>query len=133
MSGETFVIGSASQVGRFVMFLKSLTFERPWKVTIERVEPRRSVSQNDKLRAMEREIAQHTGYDPDELHELLLARRFGTQRIHLGQVERADRYNTPAYIVRPAMRSSELTRAQMADYITWVQAFASEYLEMDLA
>jgi hypothetical protein len=123
VSADTFVIGSASQVGRFVLFLKSLTFERPWKVTIERVEPRRSIPQNDKLRAMEREIAQTTGHDPDELHEILLARHFGTQRVELGGGK---------FINRPALRSSDLTRAQMGDYITWVHAFAAEHLGMEL-
>lgn len=123
MSAETFVVGSAAQLGRLVLLLRRMTFERPWKVTLERVEPRRSIPQNDKLRAMERQIAEHCGYAVDELHEILLAARFGTKEI---------RFRSGVLMERPARRSSELTRQEMADYITWVQAFAAQHLGMEL-
>jgi len=124
MSPDTFIIGSASQVGRFVLFLKSLTFERPWKVTIERVEPYRTVEQNAVLRGFVRQIAEFTGEEPDRMHEILLARRFGSERVELGGGN---------FINRPARRSSDLSRREMADYMTWVQAFAAEHLGMELA
>lgn len=123
MSASTFLVLHAGHMRRLVAWLGGLTYEKGWVVTVKRNDPKRTIPQNDKLRAMEREIAEQVGHDPDEMHEILLARRFGTVRLELGGGKS---------IERPARRSSSLTTAEMADYITWVQAFAARELGMEL-
>jgi hypothetical protein len=120
---ETFHLTHAQAARRLIMRLMGLTFDRPWKVTIERIDSTRTLDQNAKWRAMVRDIAEHTGEDPDRMHEVLLAERFGTERVELGNGKHMD---------RPARRSSELTKQEMADLITWGQAFAARVLGLEL-
>lgn len=121
---ETFVLQHAHAARRLIQRLMGMTFDRAWKVTIEPVTGGRTVDQNAKWRAMVRDIADHTGEDPDRMHEILLARRFGTERVELGQDRHFD---------RPARRTSDLSKKEMADLITWCQAFAALELGMELA
>lgn len=115
---QTYFIGSGLQVMRAIAALKQLTFgpKLGWVMTLERVDPHHTDAQRRKLRAIEGELARHTGHDPDELHEILLAGKFGTKEI---------RVRGALLFERPARRSSDLTRSEMAEYITWVQAFAA--------
>lgn len=123
MNAQTFFVQHAVHMRRLVSFLGGLTYERGWTVKVERYDPKRSLQQNDKLRATERDIAEFTGHDMDDLHEILLAKRFGTERLDLGGGK---------FMERPARRSSSLSKSEMADYITWVQAFAARELGMEL-
>jgi hypothetical protein len=122
---QTYFLGSGVQVLRAIAALKQLTFgpKRGYVVTIETVEPHHTDAQRRKLRAMEGELAQHTGNDPDELHEILLARRFGIEEVALGDGK---------VLHRPRRRTSDLGRTEMADYITWLQAFAVREAGLEL-
>ena len=124
MRQETFVLQHAHAARRLITRLMGMTFDRPWKVTIEPVTGGRTLDQNTKWRAMVRDIAEHTGEDPDDMHEILLARRFGTELVDLGHGK---------HMHRPARRSSDLTKQEMADLITWGQAFAARELGLELA
>lgn len=123
MHEETFVLSHAQSARRLIMRLMNLTFDKPWKVTIGRVTGGRTTDQNAKWRAMVRDIAEHTGEDPDRMHEILLAQRFGTERIDMGHGE---------FFHRPARRSSDLDKKEMAELITWGQAFAARELGLEL-
>ena len=123
MRSETFVIQHAQSARRLIQRLMGMTFDRAWKVTIEPVSGARTTDQNAKIRAQDRTIAEFTGEDPDNMHEILLARRFGTERIDMGHGE---------FFHRPARRSSDLSKQEAADYITWQQAFASRELGLEL-
>lgn len=68
MSAETFHLRSASQVGSFVLFLRRLTFDRPWRVTIERVDEHGSEGQRKKIRAIVGEMAMHSGEEAELRH-----------------------------------------------------------------
>lgn len=124
MSSDPIILTNATAARRLIQRLMSLTFERPWKVTIERVVGGRTVEQNAVLRGMERTIAEFVGEDPDAMHEILLARRFGTVEISLGEGRTMQ---------RPARRSSDLNRTEMADYLRWVEAFAARELALELS
>lgn len=115
---QTYFLGSGVQVLRAISALKQITFgpKRGWVMTLEPVDPHHTDAQRKKLRAMEGELARHTGHDPDELHEILLAGRFGTKAVPL---------RNGTLMERPARRSSDLGKQEMADYITWVQALAA--------
>lgn len=117
MRGNTYFLSSGLQVMRAINALKQLTFgpKLGYVLTIERVEPTHTDAQRRKLRAIEGEIAEHTGHDPDEVHEHLLGERFGLVTLAIGGGK----------MQRPARRSSDLKRSEMAEYITWVQAFAA--------
>jgi hypothetical protein len=123
---QTYFLSSGVNVLRAIAALKQLTFgpKRGYVITIEPVEPHHTDAQRKKLRAMEGEIAEHTGNDPDELHEILLARRFGIEEVNLGNGK---------VLHRPARRSSDLSRSEMGDFITWVQAFAAREAGLELA
>lgn len=115
MSADTFVLTHAAQVRRLVDWLfRSLTFGagRAWCVTIERVNPHHTDGQRKLLRAIEGEMAAHVGYEKEELHEILLAHRFGTKQIELVK---------GCVIERPARRTSDLNREEMSAYIDWVK------------
>lgn len=119
MSADSFVLDGTARVGKFVLWLKSLTF-KPGRVLVVKAEwmdPSHSDAQRAKLRALERQFAKHCGYDPDELHEILLASRFGTKPIKLRQ---------GILIERPLKRSSDLNRTEMSDYIDWVNGMGRE-------
>lgn len=125
MSEQTFLLAHAGHVKRFVNWLLQLTF-RPgqrWLVRVEKYSERRTIDQNAKIRAIDREIAAFTGDDPDDMHEILLARRFGTERIELGGGK---------FMERPARRTSQLSKQEAADYITWLQAFAARECGLEL-
>jgi hypothetical protein len=126
MRVQTYFLGSGLNVLRAIAALKQLTFagKRQWVMTLEPVEPHHSDAQRKKLRAMEGELAEHTGNDSDELHEILLARRFGIEEVNLGG---------GTMLHRPARRTSDLSRSEMAEYITWVQAFAAREAGLELA
>lgn len=113
MSGETFILGGSAQVGRLVLWLKNQVFApgRAMKITIDWCDPKGTDAQRGKLRAMERAMARHCGYQPDELHEALLASRFGTKRIEILK---------GCFVERPARRSSELKKPELSAYIDWV-------------
>lgn len=124
MRQETFVLQHAHAARRLIQRLMGMTFDRPWKVTIEPVTGGRTVDQNAKWRAIVRDIAEFTGEDAEDMHEILLARRFGIEEVKLGQGRTMQ---------RPARRSSDLSKAEMADLITWGQAFAARELGLELA
>lgn len=120
MSGETFVVGSAAQLGRLVLLLRRMTFERPWKVTLERVEPRAGTDQEAVLRGIERAISEFTGQDMPSVHDELLAQHYGVERIPL---------RGGGELVRPARRTrtgaKPLKRGEMRDHIKFAEAFAA--------
>lgn len=123
MSAETFLLTNVGQVRRFVMWLGRLSFDKPWKVTIQRVERGSTVEQEAVLRGKERQIAEFTGHDPDEIHDEMLAQHYGTEQV--------------GKLIRPARRTrtgpNPLTAGEMGDHIRFVEAFAARELGMSLA
>lgn len=119
MSAEVFILSNIGHVKRLALWLGRITFaiDRHWKVTIERIDPRHSDGQRAKYRAMLGEFARHTGYDSDELHEIVLAGKFGTKQV---------RFREGVLMERPAKRSSDLTRKEMAELIDWLQDLAAK-------
>lgn len=122
-TAETFVLANVGQVRRFVMWLGRLSFDKPWKVTIQQVSRGSTVEQEAVLRGKERQIAEFTGHDPDEIHEQMLADHYGTEQV--------------GKLIRPARRTrtgpNSLNAAEMSDHIRWVEAFAARELGMSLA
>jgi hypothetical protein len=76
------------------------------------VDPRHTDGQRKLLRAIEGEMASHTGYEKEELHDLLLAGHYGTKRL---EVMRG------LVIEVPARRTSDMNREEMTRHIDWVK------------
>lgn len=127
MRAETFILGQASDLRRVIAFVNRITFDgRPWKVTIERVEPGAGTDQEAVLRGMERQIAEHTGNDPEDVHDALLRKHYGVEKVEIGG----------AVLERPARRTrtgrNKLKRSEMHDHLRYVEAFAAAELGLQV-
>lgn len=127
MSAQVFIVQHGVHMRRLFAWLGQLTFERGWKITVERLNPRARVDQEAVLRGKERQIADETGHDPDEIHERMLVMHFGTERIEIGQ---------GVVWERPARRTrtgdKPLDEHEMRDHIIWVEAWAARELGLNL-
>ena len=112
---KTFVIETADQRERLVSFLAKR--EVPFQVDYGAVRVQRSLPQNSRLWALHQLASKETGHSPDELHELMLCKFFGTQEIEFGGVKRTV----------PLKRSSTRDKAEFREFLDAVETFyASE-------
>lgn len=120
---EVFIVRSATDLLHMFAFGRSISFKRPWKVIWQEIDRVAGVDQEAVLRGKERKIAQHTGQDPDEVHEEMLIRHYGSETVDLG--------NGVTW-TRPARRTrtgpNPLTRSEMVEHTRYVEAFAASFL-----
>jgi hypothetical protein len=91
--------------------------ELPFQVDVGAIREHRSLPQNNRLWALHTLAARETGYTPDELHELMLCKFFGTKEIEVGGLRR----NVPL------KRSSTRDKAEFREFLDAVETFyASE-------
>jgi hypothetical protein len=112
---RSFLIETQEQRQRLVSFLNA----RALPVQVDVGEPReqRSVSQNSRLWALHQLASRETGYAPDELHELMLCKFFGTKEVEFGGIKRTV----------PAKRSSARDKQEFREFLDNVENFyASE-------
>lgn len=89
----------------------------PFQVDVGPIREQRSLPQNSRLWALHQLASKETGYSPDELHELMLCKFFGTKEIELAGLRR----NVPL------KRSSTRDKAEFRDFLEAVETFyASE-------
>jgi hypothetical protein len=79
---KCFVIETGDQRERLKQFLDRRSL--PFQAEVGEVRVQRSTSQNSRLWALHALASKETGYTPDELHELMLAKFFGTKEIDIG-------------------------------------------------
>jgi hypothetical protein len=112
---RSFLIETQEQRLRLVSFLSA----RALPVQVDVGEPReqRSLSQNSRLWALHQLASRETGYAPDELHELMLCKFFGTKEVEFGGIKRTV----------PAKRSSARDKQEFREFLDNVENFyASE-------
>jgi hypothetical protein len=112
---RSFLIETQEQRQRLVSFINA----RALPVQVDVGEPReqRSVSQNSRLWALHQLASKETGYTPDELHELMLCKFFGTKTIEMGGKR----------LEVPAKRSSAREKREFTEFLDNVENFyASE-------
>lgn len=81
------------------------------------VREQRTLSQNSRLWALHQLASEYTGYTPDELHELMLSKFFGTKEIEV----------KGARVTVPAKRSSTREKQEFREFLDNVENFyASE-------
>jgi hypothetical protein len=112
---KSYVIETADQLSRLISFIAKR--DLPIQVEIGPVREQRSVSQNSRLWALHSLASRETGYTPDELHELMLCKFFGTKDVELGGVRRTV----------PLKRSSARDKQEFREFLDAVENFyASE-------
>jgi hypothetical protein len=110
-----FQIETVEQQERLLQFLSKRT--PPFQVEIGDIRRQRTLSQNSRLWALHSLAAKETGYSPDELHELMLAKFFGTKEIEIAG----------HYWKVPLKRSSTREKKEFRDFLDNVENFyASE-------
>jgi hypothetical protein len=108
---KSYVIETADQLSRLLSFIAKR--DLPIQVEIGPVREQRSVSQNSRLWALHSLASKETGYTPDELHELMLCKFFGTKDVELGGIKRTI----------PAKRSSTREKREFRDFLEAVETF----------
>lgn len=127
MSGDVYVISNIAALKRFIAWLWTLDFSKPWAFQVKRVEPGASVELEAVLRGKERQISEFTGNDMETVHDEMLALHYGVETLTLrnGDVMR-----------RPARRTrtgaNKLSYSEMVQHIRWVEGFAASDLGMSL-
>lgn len=98
-------------------FLRGLSPERHWQIEVKPWHRRRSEKQNGYLWAVAyRLLSEHTGHEPDELHEMGMCEFFGTVKVEvMGRV-----------VERRARTSTKLSTVEFADYVSWLQRKGAE-------
>ena len=106
-----FLITTADQRDRLFLFLS----KRELPIQVDVGEPRepRSLSQNNRLWALHTMASGVTGYTPEELHELALARHFGTKEINVGGFSK----------IVPIKRSSTREKKEFHEFLEATEAF----------
>jgi hypothetical protein len=112
---KTFVIEHPEQRERLVSFLKAR--DLPFQIEYGPVREQRSVSQNSRLWALHALASKETGYTPEEMHELMLCKFFGSTEVEFAGIKRTV----------PVKRSSTRDKAEFREFLESVEMFyASE-------
>lgn len=112
---RTLVIESIAQRERLIQFLSNR--QPPYQVEYGPIREQRTLPQNSRLWALHQLASKETGYSPDELHELMLCKFFGTKEVEFAGVKR----------VVPLKRSSTREKAEFRSFLESVETFyASE-------
>jgi hypothetical protein len=112
---RSFQIEDDLQRQRFISFLQKRPL--PFQADVGEIREHRSLPQNARLWALHSLAAKETGYAPDELHELMLCKFFGTREIEVAGLRR----NVPL------KRSSTRDKAEFREFLDSVENFyASE-------
>lgn len=89
----------------------------PYQVDFGPIREQRTLPQNSRLWALHQLASKETGYAPDELHEFMLCKFFGTKDVELGGIKRTV----------PAKRSSAREKQEFREFLDNVENFyASE-------
>ena len=113
---RTFQIDTIEQRERLLQFLGNRA--PPFQVDFGDIRHQRTVSQNSRLWALHSLASRQTGYTPEELHELMLAKFFGTKEIEVGGIVRTV----------PNKRSSTREKQEFREFLDDVESFYASTL-----
>ena len=116
MESKSFAIETDQQQQRLAQFISSR--KPPFQCDVGPIREQRTLSQNSRLWALHSLASKETGYTPDELHELMLAKFFGTKVIEVGGVSREV----------PAKRSSAREKKEFREFLDAVETFYASQL-----
>jgi hypothetical protein len=110
-SAKTFVIEDDNQKTRLTQFIQRR--DLPFQVEIGPIREQRSLSQNARLWALHQLASAETGYATDELHEIMLAKHFGTKTVEVGGQR----------LEVPSKRSSTRDKDEFRAFLDYVENF----------
>jgi hypothetical protein len=104
-------------VTRIVRFLELLPQDKPWEVLVRPFRKTRSSLQNRALWGIAYKLlSEHTGHEPEELHEYFLGEFHGWEVVDFfGQKKR-----------RPKGRSHDMKTTEFSDFYAFIQRRAAE-------
>jgi hypothetical protein len=108
---KSFVISTSDQRDRLKQFIDRR--ELPFQCEIGEPREQRTLSQNSRLWALHSLASKETGHTPEELHELMLAKFFGTKQVHVAN----------AIVTVPAKRSSTREKKEFREFLENVENF----------
>lgn len=112
---RSFQIETADQRERLCSFLKAR--DLPFQVDYGPIREQRTTSQNSRLWALHTLASKETGYTPEEMHELMLCKFFGTKELDVRGHK----------IMVPLKRSSTREKQEFREFLDSVEQFyASE-------
>ena len=112
---RSFQIETDDQHRKLLSFLRARPV--PYQVDFGPIRHQRTLSQNSRLWALHQLAANETGHSPDELHELMLCKFFGTKEVEFAGIRRTV----------PAKRSSAREKQEFREFLDNVENFyASE-------
>lgn len=112
---RTFIIETDDQRKRLAQFIEARPV--PFMADVGEVRMQRTNAQNSRLWALHQLASYATGHTPDELHELMLCKFFGTKDIEMGGIRRTV----------PLKRSSARDKTEFRAFLDNVENFyASE-------
>ena len=111
MNEKTFRIENELQRHRLQQFIGSRKL--PFQVDLGDIREQRTIPQNSRLWALHQLAASATGYAPDELHELMLCKFFGTKEIEVAGIKRTV----------PLKRSSAREKQEFREFLDSVENF----------
>ena len=115
MTERTFRIEDDLQRQRLKQFIDARKL--PFQVDVGVIREQRTVPQNSRLWALHQLAAATTGHTPDELHEAMLCKFFGTKEVEIGGIRR----------IVPLKRSSTREKQEFREFLDSVENFyASE-------
>lgn len=113
---KSFVISTSDQRERLKQFIDRR--DLPFQIEIGEPREQRTISQNSRLWALHSLASKETGHTPEELHELMLAKFFGTKQIHVAN----------AIVTVPAKRSSTREKKEFREFLENVENFYASTL-----
>jgi hypothetical protein len=112
---RTFHIEEPEQRERLISFLAKR--DLPFQVDYGPIREHRTTSQNSRLWALHTLASKETGYTPEEMHELMLCKFFGTKEVDFAGINRTV----------PLKRSSTRDKQEFREFLDAVETFyASE-------
>lgn len=114
-ASRTFQIEKPGQCSFLVQFL--MRRELPFQVEVGPIREQRTISQNSRLWALHTLASKETGHTPEEMHEIMLCKHFGSKEIEAGGQR----------LTVPLKRSSTRDKAEFREFLESVESFyASE-------
>jgi len=108
-----FRISTPAQADKLRAFIGKQLEAHDVRVEVERWHDKRSTSANARLWLLHTKAAEVTGYSPEEMHELMLCRFFGTKQVQVGGLT----------MTVPLKRSSTRDVKEFGQFMEQVEAF----------
>lgn len=117
MTPQTILIDTPQKRDRAVKWLAQIPVDEVMELTLRPYAPTRGEQQNKRYFAIIQKIAEHTGHDKDELHEMFKARFLGVTQTEIA-----------GETIKHQRSSAKLKVKEFAEYMEQVEAWMIQTL-----